>query len=94
MTDTPISERIEASHAALGHPHNDCEEFRHKLPVTEGTHYDVLAYTIWADYFTATVVEWHIGSCTDVTDSFSDTERSMAYQNAALAAEKRGVLEQ
>lgn len=39
----------------------------------EGEHYDVLAYTDWADLFVPTVVRW---AGTDEPDDLSDLDRS------------------
>lgn len=48
--------------------------------VTEGEHYDVLAYTDYADMFIPTVVHWQNGE----TDSFEDLETSEKNKQESL----------
>ena len=60
---TDISQRVDASYNVLGHPQSAT------LPrAQEGTHYEVLAYTDWADSFIPTVIKWNHGEVDDLTD--------------------------
>lgn len=37
--------------------------------ITEGEHYEVIAYTDWADMFVPTIIEWADGTQDDLTDA-------------------------
>lgn len=84
-----LRRRVKNSKKAIGHPHNigmansdgpNAEQARSQLPVLEGTHYEVLAYSMWADYHTPTVVKWAHGE----TDDFTNRRESMENQERAL----------
>jgi hypothetical protein len=45
---------------------------RYDLGLKEGEHYEVLAYSLWADTFVPTIVKWKTGE----VDDFSDEKRT------------------
>jgi hypothetical protein len=63
-----VGTRISTSYEVLGHPQTPVEQKQ----VKEGVHYQVLAYSDWADQFIPTVVKWVHGT----TDSFTNLEKS------------------
>jgi len=63
-----IADRIEVSNEVIGHP------LQRTLPVEEGNHYTVLAYTDWGDLFIPTIVKWNDGT----VDNFSNITKSRA----------------
>lgn len=82
MSDDEIADRVENSSKVIGHAHNithanssmeGADEARSRLPVLEGVHYEVVAYTDWADYFVPTIVMWENGEM----DLFADLETSL-----------------
>lgn len=84
-----IRRRVRTSIDVIGHPHNigmaksndpNAEQAREKLPVIEGEHYTVLAYTMWSDYHTPTVIRWTHGP----TDDFSNREESLENRANAI----------
>lgn len=88
VTDTETGRRVKVSKTVIGHPHNighaksnteGAEQAREKLPVIEGTHYEVLAHTTWADYFVPTIIKWAHGA----TDNFTDREKSLENRERA-----------
>jgi hypothetical protein len=83
MSDADVAARVDVATDVLGHPHymaGYSEELMDEhLPVREGTHYTVLASTLWGDYFVPTVVEWAHGA----VDSFADRGRSLRHRERA-----------
>lgn len=69
-----LNERVKTSYEIIGHPQ------QRPRPVEEGTHYEVLAYTDWADSLIPTVIEW----CNGEVDDFTDPEKSRQNQAKAL----------
>ena len=61
-----IGLRVQTSYDVLGHPQSSYKS------AIEGTHFEVLAYTDWADQFVPTVVKWNTG----VVDDFRDARES------------------
>jgi len=77
MTD--LADRVSLAKRLGMHPHigGDAEFAR----LQEGTHYDVVAYTDWADYFVPTVVQW---AHRDEVDQLTDREASVEAAREAL----------
>lgn len=78
-----LNERVATSRAVLGHPMHLYPDPADDLSVKEGVHYEVLAYTDWADLFYPTTVVWDLDTDTSdqdewerCYDDFSDLERS------------------
>lgn len=78
MSDT--GERVRTSRDVLGYvTHKTGTPQESELPVQEGTHYTVLASTLWGDYHVPTVVRWTHGA----TDSFTDRAESLENREQA-----------
>jgi len=61
-----IRKRIDTAKRLGLHPmYKGFEEYR---DLEEGTHYEVIAYTDWADVFVPTVVKWSNGEVDDLKD--------------------------
>ena len=76
---TDISQRVDASYNVLGHPQS-----ANPPRAQEGTHYEVLAYTDWADRFIPTVIKWNHGEVDDLTDhqqSLKNKTKALAYEH-------------
>jgi hypothetical protein len=74
-----LSDRVSTAKRLGMHPHLSGDiEF---TALTEGEHYDVVAYTDWADYFVPTVVRW---DGADEVDQLTDPEASVAAAREAL----------
>jgi len=58
---TDIADRVTVARNIGLHPMVDSD-------LEEGTHYEVLAYTDWADIFVPTIVTWRHGPTDDLTD--------------------------
>lgn len=74
-----LADRVSLAKRLGMHPHlsGDAEFSR----LEEGTHYDVVAYTDWADYFVPTMVQWlH----TNHVDQLTDPDRSVEAAREAL----------
>jgi len=69
-----LGKRVNVSEDVLGHP------FSARKPVKEGVHYEVLAYTDWADTFVPTMVRWNHGAL----DDFRNPAQSRLNQRRAL----------
>lgn len=83
MSSTDTQQRQSNAVQVLGHPHNITgynaghEAATEALDVYEGVHYDVLASSMYADYFLPTVVHWNLGEDSEEhVDSFGDLESS------------------
>ena len=63
---TTIGDRVTTSYDILGHPQSSYKS------CIEGIHFEVLAYTDWADQFIPTTVKWITG----IVDDFSDARES------------------
>ena len=76
-----LAARVRVAKRLGMHPqvHGDSEFGR----LSEGEHYEVVAYTDWADLFVPTVVQWHH---TDEVDRLTDASASVANARDALAA--------
>lgn len=76
-SDTDTADRVSVSKRILGHAHtitwansdmDGADTAAAKLPVQEGTHYEVLASTLWGDYHVPTVIKWNHGEVDDLAD--------------------------
>lgn len=81
MSDISIAGRIHNAKAVGMHPMMQSD-------VSEGEHYEVLAYTDWADLFIPTVVRWANGE----VDRFNDpavtrSNRLESLQRVEMGAE-------
>jgi hypothetical protein len=74
-----VGERVNVSYTVLGHPQQA------EKPVEEGVHYEVLAYTDWADQFIPTVVKWSNGE----VDDFTSVEKSVENMDQARLRDLR-----
>lgn len=74
-----LADRVSLAKRLGMHPHMTGDaEF---AALTEGEHYEVVAYTDWADYFVPTVVQWNGG---DEVDQLTDPEASVAAAREVL----------
>ncbi len=69
-----MADRIDVARALGLHP------LQQDDTLEEGTHYEVLAYTEWADMFVPTVIKWRHGA----TDNLTDLETSERHKRHAL----------
>lgn len=76
-----VGERVDVSRDVLGDVNYTSKEL---LPVLEGVHYKVLAYTDWADVFIPTIIKWNFGA----VDDFDDKEKSFKNRKKALVYKK------
>jgi hypothetical protein len=74
-----LADRVSLARRLGMHPHDTGDAEFERLQ--EGTHYDVVAYTDWADYFVPTVVQW---AHSNHVDQLTDPERSVAAAREAL----------
>lgn len=75
---TAMRKRIDTARGLGLHPmYKGFEDYR---DLEEGTHYEVLAYTDWADVFVPTVVKWSNGK----VDSLTDRKQSITNAEEAL----------
>jgi len=79
-----VSDRVDVSYDVLGHP----QAARRPL-AREGTHYEVLAYTDWADRFIPTVIKWNHGAVDYLTNKnvsrqHRDKANKVYYSRAAI----------
>lgn len=77
-----ITERVSTSYDIIGHPQQASK------PVEEGRHYEVLAYTDWADSMIPTVVKWRHGEI----DDFTSPEKSRQNRATAIESKRRSCL--
>lgn len=69
-----MADRIDVARALGLHP------LQQDTALEEGTHYDVLAYTDWADLFVPTIIKWRHGP----TDNLTDLQTSAQHKQQAL----------
>jgi len=74
-----LSDRVALAKRLGMHPHLGGDGAFARLE--EGAHYEVVAYTDWADYFVPTVVQW---AGRDGVDRLTDPEASVAAAREAL----------
>lgn len=94
-----IADRVSNSREIIGHAHyidwaksdmDGAEDAKERLPVLEGQHYSVLAYTAvlaytdWGDYLQPTVISWNIPGAGPI-DRFEDLEQSKEWREEAKA---------